>query len=116
MIGLCSSFYEVIDMPESLEVKVARIDERTLNIEKVLDRLEKKIDIPCPHHESMLIDVQSLRMAIQQALSDSKLDDAAIKKDMAVLAVKVSAVTAIVMSTISVLGTIFLTKMVGVVF
>lgn len=109
---MCSSFYEVIKIPESLEVKVARIDERTLNIEKVLDRLEQKIDTPCPHHEAMSIDVQTLRVAIHQALSESKLDDAAIKKDVAVLVVKVSGITAL----LTALGTMFLTKMVGVAF
>ncbi len=112
MTRLCSSFYEVIKIPESLEVKVARIDERTLNIEKGLDRLEHKIDMPCPHHEAMSIDVQTLRVAINQAISESKLDDAGIKKEIAVVAVKVSGVTAVLTAA----GTLFLTKMVGVVF
>ncbi len=112
MTTLCSSFYEVIKTPETLEVKLARIDERTLNIEKTLDRFEKIISAPCPHHESMSMDVGALKLAIQQALSESKLDDAAIKKDVAVLVVKVSSITAV----ITAVGTMFLTKMVGAAF
>ena len=104
------------------ESQVARIDERTRSMEKAITRMEQKTDAPCPHHTSLSMDIGALQTKFSEDIVESKLDDAAmkliiekavaecklgdaeLKKDVAILTVKVAGVVGIVASV----STIFL--------
>jgi hypothetical protein len=98
---------------DSIESKLARVDERTQMMMEAIKQLDAKVSAPCPHHAGLTMDVGTLqkmvhdtlaesrmgdaeiKAIVQEAIAESKVGDAEVKKEVAVLAAKVSGVIGI---------------------